>query len=72
MVHKNKNYSTISIKHLRDKNLSLEAVGLLSIMQAASKEKYTTEELATMTGENIEVIETFLNELCDADYITRD
>ena len=31
-VHKTKNYTVMSNTHLRDKNLSLKAKGLLSVM----------------------------------------
>ena len=65
-------YSTIPNKYLKDKNLSLKAKGLLTIMYALPEEwDYTIQGLQTITGKGEKQITNILKELIEKYYITR-
>lgn len=70
-VQKNKNYSVISNHHLRNKNLSLKAKGLLSVMLSLPDDwNYTIGGLVAISKENETTIKTTLNELKQNGYLT--
>lgn len=70
-IHKNKDYTVISNHHLRDKNLSLKAKGLLSQMLSLPDDwQYSVEFLVSMNREEKTAITTALKELKKAGYIT--
>ena len=72
-VEKNRNYTTMSNYHLRDKNLSLKAKGLLSQMLSLPEDwDYTLKGLSVINKEKVDAIRTAVNELEKAGYIIRD
>lgn len=71
-VEKNKNYTVMSNTHLRDKDLSLKAKGLLSLMLSLPDDwDYTLRGLAAINKESINTISGIVNELIDHGYIIR-
>ena len=69
-VEKNKNYTTMSNYHLRDKELSLKAKGLLSVMLSLPDTwDYSIAGLASICKEGMESIKNTLKELKDHDYL---
>ena len=69
-VFKNKDYTTMSNYHLKDKSLSLKAKGLLSIMLSLNDEwKYSIAGLCSICLENETAIKTALNELKNNGYL---
>lgn len=71
-VIKNENYTQMSNFHLRDKHLSLRAVGLLSKMLSLPPDwDYTVAGLSAICKEGKDAIRAALNELEDAGYMTR-
>ena len=71
-VIKNENYTQMSNFHLRDKRLSLRAVGLLSKMLSLPPDwDYTVAGLSAICKEGKDAIRAALNELEDAGYMTR-
>ena len=69
-VHKTKDYTTICNYHLRDKNLSLKAKGLLSLMLSLPDDwNYTVNGLVSITKENNAAIESTLAELKEYGYL---
>lgn len=71
-VEKNKNYTVMSNTHLRDKDLSLKAKGLLSLMLALPDDwDYTLRGLAAINKESINTISGIVNELIEHGYIIR-
>ena len=61
---KNKNYTVMSNTHLRDKNLSLKAKGLLSVMLSLPDNwNYSIAGLVAICKENETAIKSALNEL---------
>ena len=71
-VEKNKNYTTMSNYHLRDKNLSNKSRGLLSTMLSLPEDwDYTTRGLATICKDGVESITTQLKELEKYGYLVR-
>lgn len=71
-VEKTKDFTVMSNYHLRDKNLSLKAKGLLSQMLSLPEEwDYTLSGLAHINKESKDAIRTAILELEDAGYITR-
>jgi hypothetical protein len=70
-VQKNKNYSVMSNRHLKNKNLSLKAKGLLSVMLSLPNDwNYTIGGLVAISKENETTIKTTLNELKQNGYLT--
>ena len=71
-VMKNQNYTVMCNYHLRDKNLSLKAVGLLSKMLSLSDEwNYTNRGLAAICKEGVDAIGSTLRELEQYGYLVR-
>ena len=71
-VEKNKGYTVMSNHHLRNKELSLKAKGLLSQMLSLPESwDYTLHGLARINKESIDAIRTAIWELEGAGYITR-
>lgn len=71
-VEKNKNYTVMSNTHLRDKELSLKAKGLLSLMLSLPDDwDYTLRGLAAINKESINTISGIVNELIERGYIVR-
>ena len=71
-VEKNRNYTTMANYHLRDMNLSLKAIGLLSKMLSLSDEwDYTTRGLAAICKEGVDAIGGALKELEQYGYLVR-
>lgn len=69
-VSKDKNYSIISNYYLRNKNLSLEAIGLLTIVLSLPNNfKFSIENLVKMTSENYRTIKLLIKELKDNGYL---
>ena len=63
-VEKNKNYTTMSNFHLRDKNLSNKSRGLLSTMLSLPENwDYTTRGLAAICKDGVDGITAQLKEL---------
>ena len=70
-VEKNKDYTTISNYHLRDKNLSLKAKGLLSLMLSLPENwDYSLEGLVSICQEKETSIRNALKELKTNKYLS--
>lgn len=71
-VEKNKGYTVMSNHHLRNKELSLKAKGLLSqVLSLPEDWDYTLAGLSLINRESIDAIRTAVWELEKAGYITR-
>ncbi len=71
-VEKNKGYTVMSNHHLRNKELSLKAKGLLSQMLSLPEDwDYTLAGLSLINRENIDAIRKAVRELENAGYIQR-
>ena len=71
-VERNKGYTVMSNHHLRNKELSLKAKGLLSQMLSLPEDwDYTLAGLSYINRESIDAIRTAIWELEKAGYITR-
>ena len=71
-IEKNKDYTVISNHHLRDKNLSYKAKGLLSFMLSLPDDwDYSINGLVSISKENIKSIRSILKELEDNNYLIR-
>lgn len=71
-IEKNKNYTVMSNYHLRDKNLSLKAKGLLSIMLSLPEGwHYNVRGLASICKEGVTSISSTLKELEEYGYMKR-
>ena len=71
-VERNKGYTVMSNHHLRNKELSLKAKGLLSQMLSLPEDwDYTLAGLSHINRESIDAIRTAIWELEKAGYITR-
>ena len=69
-VNKNDNYTVMSNYHLRDKNLSLKAKGLLSqILSLPDNWNYTIAGLVSINKENESAIKNALSELKSRGYL---
>jgi DNA-binding transcriptional ArsR family regulator len=67
---KDKNYSVISNEYLRDKNLRLESIGLMTIILSLSSDyKITMDSLLKLTKENYRTIKFILKELKENGYV---
>lgn len=72
-VEKNKNYTIISNYHLRDKNLSLKAIGLLSlILSLPDNWDYSQAGLAAICKDGEDSIRSGLKELEKFGYLERE
>ena len=71
-VEKNKGYTIMSNHHLRNRDLSLKAKGLLSQMLSLPEDwDYTLKGLSLINRESVDAIRTAIWELEKAGYITR-
>ena len=71
-INKNKDYTTICNYHLKDKNLSLKAKGLLSLMLSLPENwDYSVRGLSKICKETKDTINGILNELEKNNYLVR-
>ena len=71
-INKSKDYTTMSNFHLRDKNLSLKAKGLLSLMLSLPEDwDYSVRGLEQICKETKDTINGALHELEDNGYLVR-
>ena len=71
-IEKNNNYTVMSNYHLRDRNLSYKAKGLLSFMLSLPKEwDYSMNGLVAISKEKLKAIRNILRELEDNKYLIR-
>ena len=71
-VAKTRDYTVMSNYHLRDKNLTLKAKGLLSVILSLPEDwNYTTRGLAAICKEGVDSIGAALRELESAGYLIR-
>lgn len=69
-INKNSNYTTMSNYHLKDKNLSLKAKGLLSVMLSLNDDwNYSVAGLCSISKENETAINSALKELKNYGYL---
>lgn len=69
-IEKNNNYTVMSNVHLKDKNLSLKAVGLLSkVLSLPSDWDYTVKGLCSICKEEERAIKSALKELKEYRYL---
>ena len=69
-VKKNRNYTVMSNAHLRDKELSLKAKGLLSVALSLPDDwEYSLSGLSSICKENITAIRSAINELQNMGYV---
>lgn len=72
-VHKTKNYTLMSNHHLRDKNLSLKAKGLLSVMFSLPDTwNYSIPGLCSILKENETAVKSTIKELKQTGYLIVD
>ena len=72
-IEKNKNYTVMSNYHLRDKNLSYKAKGLLSFMLSLRDDwDYSIQGLVSVSKESTKAIRSTLEELEDNNYLIRE
>lgn len=72
-VEKTRDYTVMSNYHLRDKNLTLKAKGLLSWMLSNTEDwNYTVDGIIAVMKENRDAINSALTELEDYGYLTRE
>ena len=71
-VHKNDNFVVIGKTHLKEKNMSLKAIGLLSVMLSLPDDwDYSVSGLAAIRSESKDTINRVLNELEEFGYLKR-
>lgn len=71
-VHKNKNYITMGKHHLKQKDMSLKAIGLLSIMLSLPEDwNYSVAGLTAIRSESKNTINAILQELEKFGYLVR-
>ena len=71
-VEKNRNYTVMSNVHLKDRGISLNAKGLLSVILSLPEDwNYTTRGLAAICKEGVDSIGAALRELESAGYLIR-
>ena len=71
-VEKNANYTVMSNEHLRNRDLSLKAKGLLSQMLSLPEEwDYSLEGLSRINREGVDAIRTGVRELEEHGYLER-
>ena len=72
-VEKNKNYTVMSNIHLRDKNLSYKAKGLLSFMLSLPDDwDYSINGLVSLSKERSKAVRSAIKELEDNKYLVRE
>jgi len=71
-VNKNKDYTVMSNYHLRDKNMSFKAKGLLSMMLSLPDDwDYSIKGIISISKENKTSIQSALKELEENKYLKR-
>lgn len=71
-VEKNKNYTTISNHHLQDRNLSLKAKGLLTLILSLPPDwDMTLKGLVSLSGDGVDSVRSGIQELEKAGYLRR-
>lgn len=71
--HHNKNYTVMSNYHFMDKNLSLKAKGLLSLMLSLPEDwDYSTSGLETLSSDGNTSVRSALHELEEHEYLFRE
>ncbi len=71
-VEKNKNYTTISNHHLQDKNLSLKAKGLLTLILSLPPDwDMTLKGLVSLSGDGVDSVRSGIQELEKNGYLRR-
>ena len=71
-VHKTENYTVMSNYHLQDKNLSLKAKGLLSLMLSLPSDwDYSAKGLAELSRDGEDAVKSGLKELEEHKYLKR-
>ena len=71
-VHKNKNYITMGKHHLKEKDMSLKAIGLLSLMLSLPEDwDYSVAGLTAIRSESKNTINGVLQELEKFGYLVR-
>lgn len=71
-VEKNKNYTTISNHHLQDRNLSLKAKGLLTLILSLPHDwDMTLKGLVSLSGDGVDSVRSGIQELEKAGYLRR-
>ena len=71
-IEKNQNYTVMSNYHLRDKNLSYKAKGMLSFMLSLPDDwDYSLKGLVAISKENIKAIRAILSELEEFGYFEK-
>lgn len=69
-IEKNKNYTVMSNYHLRDRNLSYKAKGLLSFMLSLPEDwDYSINGLVAVSKEGVKAIKNILQELQRCGYL---
>ena len=69
-IEKSKNYTVMSNYHLRDKNLSYKAKGLLSFMLSLPEDwDYSINGLVSISKEGVKAIRNILQELQRYDFL---
>lgn len=72
-IEKTKNYTVMSNYHLRDKNLTLKAKGLMSLMLSLPEDwDYSIAGLVAIVSEGETAVRGAINELIDNHYLTRE
>lgn len=72
-VEKNRDYTVMANHHLRNRELSLKAKGLLSLMLSLPNDwDYTLRGLAAISKDGIDSVRSAIKELEAADYVTRE
>lgn len=71
-IHKNDNFVVIGKTHLKEKDMSLKAIGLLSVMLGLPDDwNYSVTGLAAIRSESKNTINSILNELEEFGYLKR-
>jgi len=72
-VHKDKNYTVMSNHHFRNRELTLKAMGLLSLMlNLPDSWDYSLKGLATICGDGLSSVRAGLVELENHGYVKRE
>lgn len=72
-VERTKNFTVMSNHHFKNKNLSLKAKGLLSLMLSLPDDwNYSMKGLATLSKDGIDSVRTAMKELENQGYVEKD
>ena len=71
-IQKNKNYTVMSNYHLRDRELSLKAKGLLSFILSLPEDwSFSVRGLAELSNDGVDSVRSAINELEKHQYLKR-